>query len=55
LQDYPVKLLQAMLEAYSPSGSEEKLAKLLAEHMTKLGFNVRRDQVGNVIGESGNE
>jgi [amino group carrier protein]-lysine/ornithine hydrolase len=55
LQDYPVKLLQTMLEAYSPSGSEGKLAKLLAQHMTKLGFNVRRDRVGNVIGESGDE
>ena len=53
MQDYPVELLHAMLETYSPSGSEGNLANLLSQHMTKLGFEVRIDQAGNVIGVTG--
>jgi LysW-gamma-L-lysine carboxypeptidase len=40
-----------MVEIYSPSGEEEKLAFLLEKEMRKLGFDVTRDPVGNVIGE----
>ncbi len=53
MQNYPVELLQSMLETYSPSGSENKLAKLLYDQMATHGFKVRTDQVGNVIGEIG--
>jgi LysW-gamma-L-lysine carboxypeptidase len=42
-----------MLEAYTPSGSEARLAELLNDEMASLGFHVARDQVGNVIGEVG--
>jgi LysW-gamma-L-lysine carboxypeptidase len=42
-----------MLNIYSPSGNEEEISKFLAEEMTKLGFRVHRDAVGNVIGEIG--
>jgi LysW-gamma-L-lysine carboxypeptidase len=51
--DYAVDLLTHMVKIYSPSGSEEEISRFLAEEMEKLGFRVRRDQVGNVIGEVG--
>lgn len=53
MQEHPLNLLQAMLEVYSPSGSEEDLAHLLATHMEKHGFRVQWDNAGNVIGEAG--
>lgn len=55
MQNYPVELLQSMLKIYSPSGSEEQLADLLRQHMSDNGFKVRRDNVGNIIGEVGQE
>jgi LysW-gamma-L-lysine carboxypeptidase len=44
-----------MLEAYSPSGSETKLANLLYEQMASQGFKVRFDPAGNVLGEIGED
>jgi LysW-gamma-L-lysine carboxypeptidase len=55
LQNYPVELLQSMLEIYSPSGCEGRLAGFLLDHMSGRGFRARRDHVGNVIGELGEE
>lgn len=55
MQSYPVEFLLAMLKTYSPSGSEERLGDLLHEHMLSHGFDVRKDRVGNVIGELGDE
>lgn len=55
MQNYPVELLRSMLEIYSPSGSEEQLATFLEEQMRARGFKARRDYVGNVIGELGEE
>ncbi len=55
MQNYPVELLQSMLGIYSPSGSEERLANFLQEHMSGRGFKVRRDKVRNVIGELGED
>ncbi len=52
-EDYAVDLLTRMVKIYSPSGSEEEISKFLAAEMEKLGFRVRRDEVGNVIGEIG--
>jgi LysW-gamma-L-lysine carboxypeptidase len=52
-EDYAVDLLTRMVNIYSPSGSEEEISKFLAAEMEKLGFRVRRDEVGNVIGEIG--
>jgi LysW-gamma-L-lysine carboxypeptidase len=43
-----------MLETYSPSGSEEKLAGLLRDQFASHGFKTRIDKAGNVIGEIGN-
>ena len=51
--DYAVDLLTRMINIYSPSGSEEEISRFLAEEMTKLGFRVHQDEVGNVIGEIG--
>ena len=44
-----------MLEAYSPSGSEARMADVVASQMQSLGFRTERDGVGNVIGEAGVE
>ena len=53
-QQDSVELLRNMLEIYSPSGEEEKLASFLAESMKKLGFrHVRTDEAGNIYGEVG--
>lgn len=51
--DYAVDLLTRMVKIYSPSGSEEPISLLLADELTKLGFSVHRDEVGNVIAEFG--
>ena len=53
MSDYPVSLLTSMLEIYSPSGKEEEISNFLAREMENLGFRVRKDEVGNVIGEIG--
>ncbi len=53
MNDYPLKLLTKMLSIYSPSGSERVIGDLLEAEMRTLGFNARRDNVGNVIGELG--
>lgn len=49
----PVDLLTRMVEIYSPSQGEEELSQFLATEMRNLGFHVRRDSVGNVIGQLG--
>ncbi len=48
-----VQLLTTMLEIYSPSGKEKEISDFLASEMKVLGFHVRKDEVGNVIGEIG--
>jgi LysW-gamma-L-lysine carboxypeptidase len=53
MQDYSVRLLTDLLSIYSPSGKEDAIADFIAKEMRKLGFNVRKDAVGNVIGEIG--
>ncbi len=53
MSDYAVRLLTRMLEIYSPSGKEEEITRFLQEELEYLGFSVRRDEVGNVIGEVG--
>jgi [amino group carrier protein]-lysine/ornithine hydrolase len=48
-----VQLLTNLLGIYSPSGKEETIADFLAEEMVKLGFQVGKDGIGNVIGVVG--
>jgi LysW-gamma-L-lysine carboxypeptidase len=53
MNDYAVHFLTRLLEIYSPSGREEEISDFLTEEMENLGFRVRKDEVGNVIGEIG--
>lgn len=53
MQNYALDLLVRMVEIYSPSGQEEKLGDLLSDEMRRLGFDVERDAIGNVIGRIG--
>ena len=55
MQGYPVQLLQAMLEHYSPSGSEAQLARFLREEMQTKGMASKIDEAGNVIGVLGDK
>src|SRR5512143_1849648 len=48
-----VRLLTNLLGIYSPSGKEEDIGNFLATEMKKLGFQVGRDAIGNVIGVIG--
>lgn len=55
MQDYPVNLLSRLIGTRSPSGSESTIARELSVEMGNLGYRVRRDEAGNVIGEVGGE
>ena len=48
-----VQLLTNLLSIYSPSGKEDEIGNFLAEEMVKLGFEVGKDGVGNIIGVVG--
>ena len=53
MSDRAVQLLTNLLGIYSPSGKEEGIGNFLAEEMVKLGFQVGKDGIGNVIGVVG--
>ena len=55
MQSYLVEFLHAVLNTYSPSGSERELANLLHKRLASHGFKTRIDSVGNVMGEIGND
>jgi len=48
-----VAFLDGLLTIPSVSGEEDVLAEHLAEQMARLGYRVRRDAVGNVVGAFG--
>ncbi|MGA2385753.1 MAG: M20/M25/M40 family metallo-hydrolase [Candidatus Bathyarchaeia archaeon] len=48
-----VRFLTNLLGIYSPSGKEEDAANFLAVEMKKIGFEVGKDAIGNVIGVVG--
>ena len=48
-----VGFLRDLLGIPSPSGAEDEVARFLVERMARLGFEARRDEVGNVIGTAG--
>jgi len=48
-----IRLLTNLLGIYSPSGKEGDISNFLANEMKKLGFQVGRDAIGNVIGVIG--
>ncbi|MFI5836658.1 M20/M25/M40 family metallo-hydrolase [Micromonospora sp. NPDC051300] len=45
------RLLQDMVRIPSPSGDEERLARLVVARMRTLGFTARVDAAGNAVGE----
>ncbi|MFI6875982.1 M20/M25/M40 family metallo-hydrolase [Streptomyces sp. NPDC050400] len=47
------RTLRGLVEIPSPSGAEAAAGAFLAARMTALGYDVRTDAVGNVIGEIG--
>ncbi len=53
MQERAVRLLTNLLGIYSPSGKEDDIANFLADEMKKQGFQVGKDNVGNVIGVAG--
>jgi len=53
MNEKSVQLLTNLLGIYSPSGKEEAIADFLVEKMKQLGFRVRKDGIGNVVGEIG--
>lgn len=53
MSEQAVQLLTNLLGIYSPSGKEEVISEFLVEEMKRLGFTVRKDAIGNVIGEIG--
>jgi LysW-gamma-L-lysine carboxypeptidase len=53
MNEKAVQLLTNLLGIYSPSGKEEEIGNFLAEEMVKLGFQVGKDGIGNVIGVVG--
>lgn len=53
MQETSIRLLTNLLEAYSPSGKEAKVAKILTTEMRKMGFEAKTDSAGNAIGVIG--
>jgi LysW-gamma-L-lysine carboxypeptidase len=53
MSDQAIRLLTDLLGIYSPSGKEEDISNFLVKEMETLGFRVRKDAIGNVIGEIG--
>ena len=49
-----MSLVEQLVRAYSPSGSERSAVRLLLNELTQRGFRVQEDEVGNAIGRIGN-
>lgn len=55
-EQYPIELLKKMLEIYSPSGKEDKMASFLADELKRVGFSrVWVDSANNIYGEIGSD
>ena len=53
MSEQAVRFLTNLLGIYSPSGKEEDIANFLAYEMKRMGFEVGKDGIGNVIGVVG--
>ena len=53
MSEQAVRFLTNLLGIYSPSGKEEDAANFLDLEMNKMGFEVGKDAIGNVIGVVG--
>jgi len=48
------QLLKELSEMHAPTGDEEEVASFMAKELSKTGFEVKRDVLGNVIAKKGN-
>ena len=53
MSEQAVRFLTNLLGIYSPSGKEGDAANFLESEMKKMGFEVGKDTIGNVIGVVG--
>jgi LysW-gamma-L-lysine carboxypeptidase len=53
MSEQAVRFLTNLLGIYSPSGKEEDIANFLASEMKRMGLDVGKDGIGNVIGVIG--
>lgn len=53
MEDFKIRFLTNLLGIYSPSGCEEEISDYLVTKMKKLDYSVKKDSIGNVIGEIG--
>ncbi len=53
MSEQAIRFLTNLLGIYSPSGKEEDAANFLAYEMKRMGFEVGKDTIGNVIGVVG--
>jgi len=53
MSEQAVRFLTNLLGIYSPSGKEEDIANFIALEMKRMGFEVGKDTIGNVIGVVG--
>jgi LysW-gamma-L-lysine carboxypeptidase len=53
MSEQAVRFLTNLLGIYSPSGKEEDIANFLAVEMKRMGLDVGKDDIGNVIGVIG--
>ena len=53
MSEQAVRFLTNLLGIYSPSGKEEDAANFLVAEMKNMGFEVGKDDIGNVIGVVG--
>src|SRR4030042_2223332 len=53
MSEQAVRFLTNLLGIYSPSGKEGDAANFLESEMKKMGFEVGKDAIGNVIGVVG--
>jgi len=53
MSEQAVRFLTNLLGIYSPSGKEEDAANFLSYEMKRMGFEVGKDDIGNVIGVVG--
>ncbi len=53
MSEQAIRFLTNLLGIYSPSGKEEDAANFLDSEMKKMGFEVGKDTMGNVIGVVG--
>ena len=44
-----IKLLEKLVKIESPSGKEEEISNFILDFINKLGFNAKKDKIGNIL------